>query len=41
MITKECETDCITNALRERCIETRIGRGKVSVIDAAGFSEMG
>lgn len=41
MITKECETDCITNALRERCIETRIGRGKENAIGAAGFNEMG
>lgn len=41
MITKECETDCIANALRERCIETGLGRERVSVIDAAGFSEMG
>ena len=41
MITNECETDCITNALRERCIETRIGRGKENAIGAAGFSEMG
>ena len=37
----ECETDCIANALRERYIETGLGRERVSVIDAAGFSEMG
>lgn len=38
---KKCEIDCIANALREGCIETGIGRERVSVIDAAGFSEMG
>ena len=34
-------SNCIANALRERRIETGIGRGKENVIDAAGFSEMG
>lgn len=41
MITNECETDCITNALRERYTKTGIGRGKENAIDAAGFNEMG
>ena len=41
MITNECETYCIANALRESYIETGLGRERVSVIDAARFSKMG
>ena len=34
-------SNCIANALRERRIETGIGRGKENAVNAAGFSEMG